>query len=290
MGQAAGASRSGQASRRSPPGCPSRLAPAPAPASTSGTSRSSSSRCAASWPRASAPASSATGTVRPRGDAAHPPAARYPPDLLHASPPRAFFSLLLSLHLPLAALALYALARHLGAGRLGAACGGVLFALGGFALSTLNLYVYAQALPWVPLLVLTARRAAMGGRRRSALAALVTATALSTTAVEFAAQAVVMAAVLLPRPGTRGAGPRRPRDRPRSGARGVRPRPALRSRGGSARDAASRPTWCSPTRSSDDLLQTVVAGLYADPAHVADRFWGRTTSPGFPYFLSLYLG
>jgi hypothetical protein len=218
----------------------------------------------------------------------------YPPDLLHAlAPGEAFFSLLLSLHLPLAALALYALARHLGAGRLGAACGGVLFALGGFALSTLNLYVYAQALPWVPLLVLTLRRAATGGRRAVALAALVTATALSTTAVEFAAQAVVVGIVLLPGPATRGkAGRVALALALGAGLAGFVLGPVSALVAGSARDAGfPADVVLAHSVHPVTLLQTVVAGLYGDPAHYADRFWGSNYFPrGFPYFLSLYLG
>ncbi len=218
----------------------------------------------------------------------------YPPDLLHAFlPNEAVFSLLLSLHLPLAAVALYVLARHFGAGRVAAAGGGVLFALGGFALSTLNLYVYAQALPWVPLVVLTLRRAAAGHRRDIALAALVTGVMLSTTAAEFALQAVVIAAVLLPRPATWGA-PGRVALAIALGAglAGLVLFPLSALVGGSARDAGF-PTDVVLAHSVHPiaLAQTVVAGLFADPARFADSFWGSNYFPrGFPYFLSLYVG
>ena len=56
----------------------------------------------------------------------------YPPDLLHALwPSPVFVSWLLTLHLPLAALAAYWLARELGVSREGAFVGGALYALGG---------------------------------------------------------------------------------------------------------------------------------------------------------------
>ena len=218
----------------------------------------------------------------------------YPPDLLHALlPHEAVFSLLLSLHLPLAALALYALARHLGSGRIAAAGGGVLFALGGFALSTLNLYVYAQALPWVPLVVLALRRTAAGNRRQVALAALVTGVMLSTTAVEFALQAVVIAAVLLPCPAARGASLRVAfAIALGAGLAGLVLLPLSALVAGSARDAGF-PTDVVLAHSVHPiaLAQTVVAGLFANPVRFADSFWGSNYFPrGFPYFLSLYLG
>src|SRR5206468_1010739 len=73
--------------------------------------------------------------------------ALYPADLLlslHPSPE--LFSWLLTLHLPLAALAAYALARELGLDRAGAFTAGASYALSGFALSCVNLYVFLQAL------------------------------------------------------------------------------------------------------------------------------------------------
>ena len=88
----------------------------------------------------------------------------YPLDLLHAffSSPEAV-SWLLTLHFPLAALAMYVLARDLEVGRLGAFLAGALYSLGGLALSSLNLYVFLQALAWAPLVAATLRRAAIRG-------------------------------------------------------------------------------------------------------------------------------
>lgn len=218
----------------------------------------------------------------------------YPLDLLHAlRPDEGFFSLLLALHVPLAALALFALARHLGASPLAAAGGGVLFGLGGFALSTVNLYVYAQALPWVALVVLALRRAAAGGRRDVALAALASGMLLTTTAVEFALQAFAIGAFLSPLRGPRGAAVRVAA----SVALGaglaafvLGPTSALVA--GSAREAGF-PTEVVLAHSVHPvaLVQMLVAGLFGDPLRFADRFWGVRFFPrGFPYFLSLYVG
>ena len=85
----------------------------------------------------------------------------YPPDLLHALwPGPVFVSWLLTMHLPLAALAAYWLSRELGGSRVGAFLCGVVFVLGGFALSCLNLYVFLQALALAPLVVGCLRRTA----------------------------------------------------------------------------------------------------------------------------------
>ncbi|HSD66452.1 MAG TPA: hypothetical protein VLF95_07115, partial [Vicinamibacteria bacterium] len=121
----------------------------------------------------------------------------YPPDLLVALwPSPAFLSWLLTLHLPLAALAAYWLARELGASRPGAFVSGAVYSLAGFALSCLNLYVFLQALALAPFGIGLLRRAAVHGGRTVPAAAAVVALALSTLAVELVAQAVVLGAVL----------------------------------------------------------------------------------------------
>ena len=90
-------------------------------------------------------------------------------------------SVLLTLHFPLAALAMLALARDLGLGRAGALLAGAVYAMGGLAVSSLNLDVFLQCLALAPLVVLALRRAALSPERRGiALGALAVAAALST--------------------------------------------------------------------------------------------------------------
>ena len=123
--------------------------------------------------------------------------ALYLPDLLHVlwlSP--VWFSWLLTLHLPLAALGAWWLAREVGASREGALLAGALYALGGLALSTLNLYVFLQALALAPLVAGLLRRAGLDGGRRVVEAGVGLALALSTLTVEFVGQAVLLGTVL----------------------------------------------------------------------------------------------
>src|SRR6266446_285016 len=71
------------------------------------------------------------------------PPVGYPIDLLQALwPGPSAVSLLLALHVPLAAAAFVLLARRLGLSPLAAVGGALVYALGGFLLSTVNLYVY----------------------------------------------------------------------------------------------------------------------------------------------------
>src|SRR5262249_52676273 len=117
----------------------------------------------------------------------------YPLDLLHVLfPGPVAVSWLLTLHLPLAALGAYALARELEAEPPGAFVAGAVYSLGGLALSSLNLYVFLQALAWAPFVVLVLRRAGPRGGRAIVVAAVVVAVALTTLAVEFVAQALLL--------------------------------------------------------------------------------------------------
>jgi hypothetical protein len=224
------------------------------------------------------------------------PPVGYPPDLLHALwPSDAFFSLLLLLHLPLAAVACYALARQLGTTRLAALAGGLLFGLGGFALSTVNLYVYAQALPWVALTVLALRRTATGDRRAVALAAVSGGVLLTTTAVEFALQAFVFGAVMAPlsRPTARaGVGRLLASLALALGLAAWVLAPAAELVHGTARGAGFPPeVVLAHSVHPVTLLQTLIASLFGDPSRFAERYWGARFFPrGFPYFLSLYVG
>jgi hypothetical protein len=224
------------------------------------------------------------------------PALGYPLDLVGlASPHEPFLSLLLALHVPMGALFFFLLARGLGLRR-EAACGGALvYALGGFYLSTVNLYVYVQAAAWAPLVVLGLVRLLDGGGRRAlAGTALAVAVALSTTGVEIVAQAI-LAGVWL------GASRRAP------------VRAALRTLGalalatllaapvlvlvagqleGSARGQGfPADVVLAHSVHPFALVQTLVAGLFGNLSNLANEWWGQNFFPrGFPYVLSLYLG
>jgi hypothetical protein len=219
----------------------------------------------------------------------------YPPDLLHVlSPSPAFVSWLLTLHFPLAALAAWALARDLGLGRAGAFVAGAVFALGGLCLSSLNLYVFLQALALSPLLVLALRRAAERGGRSIPAAAVVLALALSTLAVEFVAQAALVGVLL--------GLTRSPRARPAArlavalavGA-GLAAVPVLVTAGvlrESVRGAGFAPEVALGNAVHPAaLLQLLVPDLFGSLAAPVEAWWGgRFFDKGFPYLVSLYVG
>jgi len=220
--------------------------------------------------------------------------ALYPPDLLHALwPSPILVSWLLSLHLPLAALGAYWLARELGAPRIGGFAAGTLFALGGFALSCLNLYVFLQALALSPFAVGLLRRAALGGRRSIVFAAAVLAVATSTLAVEFVAQAVVLGVAL-------GLVEARLRALPRlglavalgAGLAGVPVALLLGLLPESVRGAGfARDVALGNAVHPVVLLQLLLPNLFGFAAAPAEAWWGaRFFSKGLPYFLSLYVG
>jgi hypothetical protein len=222
------------------------------------------------------------------------PPISYLPDLLQLLwIDERWFSILLALHLPLAALGMAALGRALGASPLAAAGGALVYAMGGFALSTLNFYIYLQALAWAPLVILGLWRAAGGGVRQVALAALAIAACLSTTGIEIALQALAVGLVLSLRR-------RPPAASLRLGASlllglGLAAPTLLALRDltrGSAREAGL-PIEVVLAHSIHPLtfLQTAIASLHGDMADPVGRWWGQNFFPlGFPYFLSLYLG
>jgi hypothetical protein len=221
--------------------------------------------------------------------------ALYPADLLLVLlPGPTWASWLLTLHLPLAAVAAFALARELSGSRWAAFLAGTVYATGGLALSSLNLYVFLQALAWAPLVALTLRRAAAGGGRAIAAAAAVTALALTTLAVEFVAQAMLLGLVLgldhvrhrraLPRLGLALA----------LGA-GLAALPlavVLGLLGETTRGAGfGRDVSLANELHPAVLLQALVPNLFGDLAAPVDAFWGGAFfSKGFPYFLSIYVG
>ena len=218
----------------------------------------------------------------------------YPFDLLQLlRPDEVGISFVLALHVPLAAVWMMALCRKgLGLPSTAAAGAAIVYSLGGFALSTINLYVYAQALAWAPAAILGLLLAARGDARKVALGALAVGVLVSTTAAEMVAQAIVIG-VLLALPCPR-AGLLRMAAALGLGAALAAP-PAF-VLAGIAADSARASGFAPEVVLSHSihpltLAQVAIAGFYGDTARLTDRWWGGNFFPrGFPYFLSLYLG
>jgi Bacterial membrane protein YfhO len=221
--------------------------------------------------------------------------ALYPPDLLHALwPSPAFVSWLLTLHLPLAALAAYWLARELGTSRAGAFLAGAVYALSGFALSCLNLYVFLQALALAPFVAGLLRRAARGGGRSVPGAAAVLGLALSTLAVEFVGQAVLLGVALgLALTPSRAALGRLAFALALGvGVAGLPVALTASLLPETARGAGFAPEVALGNSLHPAVLaQMLLPSLFGFPQAPAEAFWGgRFFSKGLPYFLSLYMG
>ncbi|HEY7925716.1 MAG: YfhO family protein [Burkholderiales bacterium] len=224
-----------------------------------------------------------------------PGPALYPLDLLHVLlPSPAFVSWLLTLHLPLAALATYWLARELRGSRAAAFVAGTVFALSGFALSCLNLYIFLQALALAPFVAGLLRRAALSGGRSIVWAAGAVALGLSTYTVEFVGQAVLLGIAL-------GLAERAPRVAlPRlagalalgAGLAGLPIALVAGILGETARGAGfGRDVALANAVAPVVLLQTLLPHLFGFFEAPAEAFWGgRFFSKGLPYFLTLYLG
>jgi hypothetical protein len=227
------------------------------------------------------------------------PALAYPLDLLPLlRPDEAGISVVLALHVPLAAIGFFLLARRLlGASPLAAAGGALVYSLGGFLLSTVNLYVYLQAATWAPFIVLLVARVAAGaGRGAFVGTALVTALVLSTTGVEIGAQALLLALVLGTRRGVGVTASRLGRVGAAVllGAALASPVLALVASqvAGSARGAGlTVDVVLAHSVHPFTLVQSVVGGLYGRLDNLAGEWWGQNFFPrGFPYVVSLYLG
>jgi hypothetical protein len=223
----------------------------------------------------------------------YPPLA-YPLDLLQALwADRRAVSTLLALHVPLGAAALVLLARRFGLPPMAAAAGGIVYALGGFLLSTLNLYIYVQAAAWAPVVVWALRGAGRHRTRGIAAAAAATALAVSTLGIELALQAVIVGLVLALRPRRIG----RLAAAAAAAALGMGlAAPAvlvMRATMGAGERAHGFSTDVVLNQSVHPftLVQVVAADVYGDLAHLPDRWWGSNFfDRGFPYILSLYLG
>jgi hypothetical protein len=221
--------------------------------------------------------------------------ALYPPELLHALwPGPVFVSWLLTLHLPLAALAGYWLARELGASRAGAFVSGAVYSLAGFALSCLNLYLFLQALALAPFVAGLLRRAAVRGGRSVLAAAALVALALSTLAVEFVAQSIVLGAALglAALPARAGSGRLALALGLGLGLAGLPIGLTLGLLPETARGAGFAPEVALANAVHPAvLLQSLLPSLFGLPSAPAEAWWGgRFFSKGLPYFLSLYVG
>lgn len=219
----------------------------------------------------------------------------YPPDLLHALSQRpAFISWLLTLHLPLAALAAYALARELGLGRPGAALAGAAYALGGFSLSTLNLHRFLHALAWAPLMIAGLRRAARLGGGSLAAAAAAVAVSLSTLTFELTLPALAVAIMLALDAAPTRAGLARLTVALATGM-ALAGLPLLAGFGMLAdsvrAEAGVAPGSLSYSVHPFALLQALLAGLFGPLDSTGSVWWGAAFfTGGYPYFHSLYLG
>lgn len=227
----------------------------------------------------------------------------YPLDLLHVlGPSPEFISWLLTMHLPLAAAGAFALGRTRGMSYPASFATGCAYALGGFALSTLNLYSFLQALAIAPWMVLAFQKAVAHGGRWIAGAALVLALSLSTLAVEIAGQAVLIGACLALVGAPRRVAPAGSAGRelariaavlllgaglasiPIAMALGVLPETAR----GAGLDPGEAGGLSWPPLA---LLQAVVPSLYMTLARPFEAWWGsRLFLDGTPYFLSIYAG
>ena len=221
--------------------------------------------------------------------------AAYPLDLLHVLwPGPAAVSWLLTLHFPLAAVAAHWLARELGLSRKAAAVAGALYALGGLALSSLNLYVFLQALALAPLVIGGIRRAGDRGGRCVPSGAVALALCLTTLALEFTVQAVLLGALLgwAARPGWPAVKRMAAAVALGIGLAGVPVAVVLGLVGETVRGSGfAREVALGNDLHPTALLQVVIPGLFGSLAHPAESWWGGAFfTKGFPYFLSLYLG
>jgi len=222
------------------------------------------------------------------------PPVGYPIDLLQILlPDERGFTALLVLHVPLAAIAFFALARRLGLSVLASTGAGAIYALGGFSLSLVNLYGFLHAAAWAPLLVLSLLWVVQRRPAALAAAAVIFAITVATCAVEIVAQALLLALVVC-----------RPHVAPGGVARvggalslgmGLSAPVWVVAAGaltGSGRGAGlSTEAVLAHSIHPVTFLQTLVANLHGDLLNPVGRWWGDLFfSGGFPYFLSFYLG
>jgi hypothetical protein len=218
----------------------------------------------------------------------------YPPELLQALVPGpAFASWLLTLHLPMAALGAYALAREIGCCRWGALASGAAYSMGGLAPSSLSLHWYLQALALAPLVALVFRRAAVRGRGWTLGAAGLLAVAVSTLAAEFVAQGLLLGVVLglVAAPSWRGAGRMAFAAALGVGLAGLPVALVLGILGESLRGSGFPAAIAESAPHPVTLVQVLIPDLYGSVSEPLRFWWGGRLFPGgSPYFMSLYLG
>jgi hypothetical protein len=186
------------------------------------------------------------------------------------------------------------LTRDLGADAMGAFAAGVVYSLGGLSLSSLNLYLFLQALAWGPWVVLALRRASMRGGRSLVAAAFVLAVALSTLALEFVGQVVVLGVVLGLVESPRLAAVRRVGVAIALGVAlaGIPLAVTAGLLSGSVRGAGfSSDVALGNAVPLVGLVQVLVPNVFGSLAAPVEAWWGGAFfTKGLPYFLSLYLG
>jgi hypothetical protein len=156
-----------------------------------------------------------------------------------------------------------------------------------------NLYIYVHALAWAPLVVWGIVRAADGGRRRLAVAALLCGIAFSTAGIELVLQTMIVGGALC----LRASDLRRPARAAASVLLGLAlaaPSYAVlaRAMGGTARSAGFPPdSVLNQSVHPLTFLQVVIGDLYGRLPNITNDWWGgRFFENGFPYVVSLYLG
>jgi hypothetical protein len=235
----------------------------------------------------------------PTAHAGEPALFAYPVDLLLllVAGPRAPIGVGVALHLWLALVGASLLARRLGMGTAGAWIAGVVYGLGGFVLSAINLLPLFEAAAWAPWVLAALVAVARGpSGLRVALLALVAAVETSTLGAEIVLQTAVFGLVLVA-----GEVVRRPRRGMALVGAGLLAAllaaPALLGARalvfGSARDRGFASSQVLAFSLHPVVLaETLLPAFLGEPHAFSDAtHWARTYFPaGFPYLLSLYLG
>jgi hypothetical protein len=213
-------------------------------------------------------------------------------------PPLTAFNVNLVLHFVLCAGAMYFLARVIGISQAGAFVAGAVYALCGYVLSSANLMVLLQALPWAPLLLAAAHLSFTDGRRRwFVIAAIAGALPLLSGAAEMAAMSFAMTGlwcVVVPK--------RVSLLRRVTGVAAIfafsiglsfaQTIPAFEVIRNSTRaQKIGFNAFAQWSVSPNRLPELVVPGFFGPTDTLSrDDYWGARHELGFPYILSIYFG